>query len=229
LNRFTWNLRVDGPHKLPGEVGAEYRNKGPFALPGNYQVRLTAEGKSQTVPLELKLDPRVNVSMADLEKQWDLDMKIRDQLSDLHQTVDEIRNIRQQFRTLQNRIGEDSRYKTILTASDSLDKKMTPIEEQLLQVKIKSTEASLNYPVLLDEQLHGLAQSVDNADAPPTEQQLAAYDMLHQQAAPLIAQWKQMASTDVVALNDMMQKQGVPAIYVAPAGEQGEAKAAGQR
>ena len=228
LNRFTWNLRYEGAKKLPGEVGAEYRNKGPYGMPGNYQVRLTSEGKSQTVPLELKLDPRVNVSMADLEKQFDLDMKIRSQLSELHQTVEEIRSIRQQFHTLNARLGEDARFKPISTASDSLDKKMTPIEEQLLQVKIKSSEASLNYPVLIDEQLHNLAGSVDNADTPPTAQQEAAFESLRSQAAPLVAQWKQIESTDVVALNDMMQKQNVPAIYVAPAGGQGEVKAAGQ-
>jgi len=52
--------------------------------------------------------------------------------------------------------------------------------------------------------------------------------LLRQQAAPLIAQWKQMTSTDVVALNDMMLKQGVPAIYVAPASREAEAKAGGQ-
>jgi photosystem II stability/assembly factor-like uncharacterized protein len=229
LNRFTWNLRYDGPKKLPGEVGAEYRNKGPYGMPGNYQVRLTAEGKTQTVPLELKVDPRVNVSMADLQKQFDLDMKIRAQLSDLHQTVEEIRSIRQQFHTLSARLGEDARYKPITTASDSLDKRMTPIEERLLQVKIKSSEASLNYPVLIDEQLHNLAISVDNADALPTQQQEAAFESLRQQASPLIAQWKQIESSDVVALNDMMQKQSVPAIYLAPAGAQGEAKAGGQK
>jgi hypothetical protein len=229
LNRFTWNLRYDGPKKLPGEVGAEYRNKGPYGMPGNYQVRLTAEGKTQTVPLELKVDPRVNVSMADLQKQFDLDMKIRAQLSDLHQTVEEIRSIRQQFHTLNARLAEDARYKPITTASDSLDKRMTPIEEQLLQVKIKSSEASLNYPVLVDEQLHNLAVSVDDADAPPTQQQEAAFESLRQQASPLIAQWKQIESTDVVALNDMMQKQSVPAIYLAPAGAQGQAKAGGQK
>src|SRR5207244_10980879 len=49
--------RYEGPHKLPGEVGAEFRSKGPMAPPGAYQVRLTAEGKSSTVPLELTVDP----------------------------------------------------------------------------------------------------------------------------------------------------------------------------
>src|SRR5262249_19799112 len=137
------------------------------ALPGNYQIRLIANGKTQTVPLEVKMDPRVTVSMADLEKQFDLEMKIRDQLTELHQTVSEIREVRQQFRGLKNRLGEDGRYQTILASGDSLEQKMTPIEEQLLQVKIKSSEASLNFPVLTDERLHSVFFSVDAADAPP--------------------------------------------------------------
>ena len=230
LNRFSWDLRYDGPRKLPGEVGAEFRSRGPFALPGNYQARLTANGKSQTVPFELKIDPRTNASMADLQKQFDLQMKIREQLSDLHAAVNDIRVIRAQFHGLQSRLSEDARYKPILASCDALDKKMTPIEEQLLQVKIKSSEASLNFPVLIDEQLHSLVFSVGASDAPPTQQQYAAFESLSRQAAPLIAQWKQLMSTDVAALNDAMQKQSVPVIYIAPnLGEEKPAAATGQK
>jgi len=158
----------------------------------------------------------VNVSMADLQKQFDLQLKIRDEIGDLHAAVNDIRGIRTQFHGLQGRLSEDARYKAILATCETLDKKMTPIEEQLLQVKIKSSEASLNFPVLIDEQLHSLVFSVGASDAPPTQQQYAAFESLSQQAAPLIAQWKQIMATDVVALNDAMQKQSVPVIYIAP-------------
>jgi hypothetical protein len=168
--------------------------------------------------------------MADLQKQFDLEMKIRDQLSQLHQTVNDIRTTRVQFHGLQGRLSGDPRFKNILASADALDKKMTPVEEQLLQVKIKSSEASLNYPVLIDEQLHGLFFLVDLADAAPTQQEYAAVDELTKQSNPLIAQWKQIMSTDLVALNEMMQKENVPAIYIAPAmGEGSTAKAAGQK
>src|SRR5262249_10788645 len=168
LNRFSWDMRLEGPLKLPGEVGAEFRNKGPFAFPGTYQARFTANAKTQRVHVELKLEPGVNVSQADQQKQYELDLKIRDQISDLHDTVNDIRTVRVQFRGLENRLGDDAKYKMILTSAQTLDKKMTPIEEQLLQVKAKSTEANLNFPVLIDERLHSLLGSVDNPDAAPT-------------------------------------------------------------
>jgi photosystem II stability/assembly factor-like uncharacterized protein len=218
MNRFGWDLRYEGPHKLPGEVAAEFRSRGPIAPPGNYQVRLNAEGKSLTVPMELKMDPRVNVSLADMQKEFDLELKIRGLLSDVHDTVREIRETRVQIRGLHGRL-EDARYKSIADSASALEKKMTPIEEQLLQVNAKSSEANLNYPVLLDEQLHGIVFSVE-CDAAPTQQQQAAFESLNQQALPLIAQWRNIRSSDLAALNDMMKKENVPAIYLAsPTGE----------
>jgi len=227
MNRFAWDLRYEGPHKLPGEVGAEFRSKGPMAPPGAYQVRLTAEGKSSTVPLELTVDPRVNVSAADMQKEFDLELKIRGVLSDLHDTVREIRETRMQLHTLRTRL-EGVRYKPISESSDAISKKMAPIEERLLQVNAKSSEANLNFPNMADEQLHGLAFSVET-DAAPTKQQFEAFDALSQEATPLIAQWKNIMSTDLAALNEMMRKESVPAIYIAPPGtETGSTKAAGE-
>jgi len=213
MNRFVWDLRYDGPHKLPGEVLAEFRSRGPMAPPGSYQVRLNAEGKSLTVPLELRMDPRVNVSAADMQKEFDLELKIRGVLSNLHDTVREIRETRTQIRGLRGRLEDDPRYKSIYDSANALEKKMTPIEEQLLQANAKSSEATLNYPVLVDEQLHALALSVEY-DGAPTRQQYTAFDVLSQQAAPLIAQWRDMRSSDLRALNEMMTKDNVPAIYL---------------
>ncbi|HEX8816614.1 MAG TPA: hypothetical protein VF753_14040 [Terriglobales bacterium] len=226
LNRFAWDMRYEGPHKLPGEISAEFRSRGPVAPPGNYQVRLNADGKTLTVPLELKMDPRVSATAADMQQEFDLQLKIRSLLSDLHDTVREIRETRVQIRGLRPRL-EDARYKSISDSASALEKKMSPIEEQLLQVNAKSSESTLNYPVLIDEQLHSLAGSVD-FDGAPTQQQKEAFQLLDSQAQPLIAQWKEMRSSDLVALNDMMKKESVPAIYLAaPGGEPKGIQAAG--
>ena len=61
LNRFVWDLRYEEAHRVPGYYLWEYNSgaKGPVAVPGQYQVRLTVGGESQVAPLEVKLDPRV--------------------------------------------------------------------------------------------------------------------------------------------------------------------------
>ena len=48
LNRFVWDLHYEEANRVPGYFLWEYNDgaNGPLALPGNYQVRLTANGKS---------------------------------------------------------------------------------------------------------------------------------------------------------------------------------------
>jgi hypothetical protein len=129
--------------------------------------------------------------------------------------------------TLHDRLA-GARLKSIADTADALDKKMTPVEGELLQVNAKSSEANLNYPVLIDEQLHGLTGSVES-DAAPTSQQYAAFESLNQQATPLIAKWKEIRSGDLVALNDMIKKENVPIIYLGVPNEEGRStKAAGE-
>src|SRR2546430_13326571 len=61
MNRFAWDLRYDDPIQIPGAFYSGTGPKGPLALPGNYQVKLTVGGKSQTAPLDRK-STRLNSS-----------------------------------------------------------------------------------------------------------------------------------------------------------------------
>ncbi len=51
-NRFTWDLRYPGANTFEGMIfwGAQ-TDQGPLAVPGQYQVRLTANGVTETRPL----------------------------------------------------------------------------------------------------------------------------------------------------------------------------------
>ncbi len=214
VNRFAWDLRMQGPVPLAGEPSAEFRNRGPMVPPGSYQVRLTAEGKSYTAPLELKLDPRVKVSNEDVEKQSELGRKIVAQVSEIHEAIASIREVRLQTRGLARRFGEDQRYASLVTATKDFDKKSFDLESKLLQVNSKSSESNLNYPVLIDERLHSLLFSVDIADAAPTKQQYEVFDDLQKEAQPLLAQYHELVSKDLPSLNELVNKQNVPVLYL---------------
>ncbi|MFY9574158.1 MAG: glycosyl hydrolase [Blastocatellia bacterium] len=59
-NRFTWNLRYPGATVFDGMILWSARAEdGPVAPPGNYQVRLTANGKTHNQSLTIKRDPRL--------------------------------------------------------------------------------------------------------------------------------------------------------------------------
>ena len=41
MNRFAWDLRYDDPIQIPGAFYSSTGPRGPLALPGDYQVKLT--------------------------------------------------------------------------------------------------------------------------------------------------------------------------------------------
>jgi len=75
-HRFSWDLHYDplggggGGRGGGGGAGGAVPHRtypgvnSPWVAPGNYSVRLTVDGKSQTQPIVVKLDPRVKVTPA---------------------------------------------------------------------------------------------------------------------------------------------------------------------
>jgi hypothetical protein len=214
LNRFVWDLRYEGAHKVPHAVFWGSRLSGPLALPGAYQVRLTLNGKSYSTRLKLDLDPRITTSRADLQKQFDLLLRIRDRVSEAHDAVNQIRDLRGQLDALEKHLGENSNAQTIKNAALQLDKKMTGIEDQIIQAKSKAPEDPLNYPIMLTNQLADLGEVVASADSAPTQQSYQVFDYLNGQLQTQLAAWKQLQSQDVVSLNDMIRQEQIPVLVI---------------
>jgi hypothetical protein len=82
--------------------------------------------------------------------------------------------------------------------------------------------------VLIDERLHSLIFSVDAGDYAPTRQQVQVFEELRNQAQPLLAQCHDLMTKDLVALNEMINKQSIPVLYLpAKKGEGQTMKSAG--
>jgi photosystem II stability/assembly factor-like uncharacterized protein len=221
LNRFVWDLRYAGASRIPDYYLYEYKpgGRGPRAVPGKYQVRLTVEGKSQTAPLELKLDPRVNTSQADLQKQFDLLLQIRHELDRIYSAVNQIQDVRSQVDGLKKRLPENGGTKPVLSAAGNLDQKMLAVRDDLVQMKIRANEDSLAYPVRVDAKLATLAMAVgEGSDSPPTASAYRVFEKLKKQADDYLARWAEIQRTDLAAFQKMMAGQNIQAIVVPAAG-----------
>jgi hypothetical protein len=212
LNVFAWDLRYETPAKIPAAIYSNGTPIGPLVLPGKYQVRLTVAGKSSTAPLEVKLDPRVNASEEDLRKQFELMLKLRDRQDEMNKAILGIRDLRTQLQALERRVAGRDDATPVASASSDLRKKISAIEEELIQVNAKASEDEANYPTKLNSKLGYLGQAVDSADAAPTAAELAVFAELDPQLEAQLVKWREVLSKDVPALNDSMQKNNIPLI-----------------
>jgi photosystem II stability/assembly factor-like uncharacterized protein len=91
FHRFTWDLRYPGPWQSANRPeGAG----GPSAVPGKYSARLTVGSFTSTQAFTVVEDPRIardSVTMADLQEQFDHNLRVRDLVSDSNKLVARVR------------------------------------------------------------------------------------------------------------------------------------------
>ncbi len=230
LNRVVWDMYYQGTDRVPDYYVYEYKDglMGPLALPGKYEVRVTANGKSETEPFEVKLDPRVKVADEDLRKQFDLGLQIRDELTRVYDAVNQIQDVRAQFEGLKKRLPENVSTKAVVGAAADLDQKLLSVRDELIQAKVKSNEDSLAYPQKVDVKLAYLATAVgQGADSAPTEAEFQEFDKLKKQADESLSRWAEIERTDLSAFDRLMAGRNIEAIVV-PSSEHTDNSVEGQ-
>ena len=105
LNRFVWDLRSEWSPRIAGYYLFDYEagTHGVLQLPGQYQVKLTVNGKTYTTSLEVKPDPRVTFTLEDMRKQYDLSTRIHRDLNHIYEAVLQMRDVREQLKAIRER------------------------------------------------------------------------------------------------------------------------------
>jgi TolA-binding protein len=211
MNRFPWDLRFDDPIQVPGAFYQGDGPHGPLAPPGDYQVKLTVGGKSQSAPLHLVIDPRMKGSEAQVQKNFALAVQINDRISQLHQAINQIREIKGQIKTLHQHFDANDKMKDALKAADDAEHKMSAVEEQLIQVNAKGSEATLAFPSMLNERWDGLSHLIES-DHEPTQGQLDIFKLLSDQLDAQLQKWAQIKSEDVPRVNALAKQVELPVL-----------------
>ena len=97
-HRFLWDLRYAPPRGARRELsiaavhrGTRTSPAGPYVHPGRYTVRLTAGGATAERTLDVRRDPRVSISDADLQRQTDLSLacyRAYQRVQDIREAID---------------------------------------------------------------------------------------------------------------------------------------------
>jgi hypothetical protein len=211
MHRWVWNLLATTPTATRYEypISAVPYNtprtpEGPLVLPGTYTVRLTANGKTVTAPLTVKMDPRVTATPADLQAMFRLESQLAGVLNDSAKADLEAHSAREQIEKLQKSAAADTR--------ESLEKQDKALEE-LLKGKEKSAGGEAE-PGLDDvaEEAGGLYGEVGRADAAPTTAQQQAGAHIAAESKEVLEKWERVKSTSLPALNRKLSAAGLAPI-----------------
>ncbi len=211
LNRFVWNMRHADASRFRGMILWAGSLNGPTSVPGSYQVRLLAAGKTLSEGFEIRKDPRLATTQAEFQKQFELLLKIRDKLTETHSSITKIRETREQVKAFAERAKGN---KPIGDAAKALSDKLTAIEEALYQTKNQSNQDPLNFPIRLNNKLASLAGVVAGAENAPTDQSFAVYDDLVAKIDAELGKLRGVLTADVAAFNQLVRDQNVPAVVV---------------
>ncbi len=226
LNRFVWDLHCEEAHRVPGYYLWEYNSgaQGPVVPPGKYQVKLTVGTETQTAPLEVKLDPRVKVSEADLQQQFAMQMQIHDELNRVYDAVNQIQDVRSQVLGLKRRLPENASTKPIASSADDLDKKLIAVRDQFVNLTISANEDSLAYPPQMDSKWAFLAMDLGTADSAPTEAEQQEFEKLKRQSGEMLGQWDSLQSHELADFRKLTSENSLSTVVVPPPGQAAEAE-----
>ena len=133
-NRFVWDMRYPNARQLsPGAALSSMEwpvAAAPVAAPGKYFVQLEVTGRTREEAFEIRKDPRVPESEADLTAQFTLWMQVRDRLSETADTVHRLRGVRKQVEERERRAGQAG----VKDAAERIKARLVTIEAGLTRV-----------------------------------------------------------------------------------------------
>jgi len=156
--------------------------------------------------------PRVVGGAAAIRAKTELALSVEHDIDQLHHAVNEIRKTRDEFARVSKAVSGHQDNAALATDADALSKRLDPIEQTLMQVNMKGSEANLAFPGMLNELLASFALSIDDADTPPTEQHVAFYQSLHGQLGVQLDAWRDLRDGAIASFNAKLKSSGIPPV-----------------
>jgi photosystem II stability/assembly factor-like uncharacterized protein len=204
MHRFTWDLGHAGAWDANPRRAAR---RGPMAVPGTYQARLTVGDWSETRSFQVLIDPRVaadGVTQDDLEAQLALNLQIRDVLSDARKTSHRIDVARKEVEQ-----------KAAEVETGEVSTKAQGLLEQLaaLDAILVTKDGRYQQPMLID-QLEYLSNMTGRADQRPGADAYVRLEELKQELSGCTAELKSLLETELAELNRLLARHGAAPVNV---------------
>ncbi|MDX1503110.1 MAG: glycosyl hydrolase [Thermoanaerobaculia bacterium] len=215
LNRWVWDLRLKDADIVDDAVLWGLA-RGPRVPPGTYGARLRLGETEQTVQLEVRPDPRLDTTAAELEAQYDLGREIWRDLSQSHEAVRRLRDVREQIEAVAGRLEKAGLGEDLKEAAEAAGQRLTAIEESIYQTRNEASQDVLNFPPRLDNQLLALLGVVDGAEDRPTAGAERRHADLHRELDQVLEELESALASEVAEFNRLAAERTPVPVIVPP-------------
>jgi photosystem II stability/assembly factor-like uncharacterized protein len=118
MHRFFWDMRYQALPSGGGRGGGgglpmqaivhdtATASSAPWVAPGQYTAKLTANGKTYSQPIAVKMDPRVRLTAAEIANISSMSVQLYDGVLYAQTVVQQLQSMRDQAKSLQEKAGE---------------------------------------------------------------------------------------------------------------------------
>lgn len=207
-NRFVWDLRGARPKApeyshsiaaLPG-VGAPLLPQGLFVPPGRYEARLTLGRRTLRQPLEVRVDPRVELEPGALETQAAFYRELAEVLGRAATAVEQIGAIAERLASLGQELPGRYGAQSALEATRKLEGELAPFLSGGMEDDL-ATAAGV---------LATLASDVEAVDRAPIAAQRGVLETYRPRIDAALARWQKLYEGPLRDLDRKVQKAELP-------------------
>jgi photosystem II stability/assembly factor-like uncharacterized protein len=211
MHRFCWNLIWGSSGGPDADEESEYRSpRGPKVVPGSYEVRLTVDGKTQSQPLKVIMDPRSPATAGVLAQQFQLGQQIFGEAVAARRVLSEIESVQEELADVRQKVEQQKSVARNAELQSALEEAQSAIGKILRD----EGRAAPKSPGLQDAYtaLASALRVVEGGDRAAPSQAIAVYKESSRQVQERIAEWTRFKQGPLERLGRELREAGLPPI-----------------
>ncbi len=181
-------------------------------------MKLTVAGQTYSQPLTVKLDPRIKISAAELQKQFDAATAVSRRQSEISEAQRNVRQLLSQARQLRSQAQNNA---ALVQALNALIEKAEDIAgAPPLRYGAVPSKPPKEQPDLSSLSTHfaQIFSATNNGDAAPTADAMQAFRATETELESVIAKWTSLTAKGLPEMNSQLKQAGLAPIVIGPQG-----------
>ena len=210
LQRLRWDLRTDPAASFPGMILWGVRTMAPAVPPGSYTARLTVGGVVENAQVEVAPHPWItDVTVEDLVAQYEFGVRIRDKVDEANRAVIAIRGVKAQLEERLEGVDDDD---TLMAAAERLREAASAVEGEIYQVRNRSNQDPLNFPIKVNNRLANLLSMSERGDGRPGSGMYAVFEIMVERLGGLMGELEGVWEGELEEVNAVLRGLGMEEI-----------------